>query len=72
MSTHYIEIQNHCDSEIDEANGRVSTLYPVLALLRETKTGLVVDILHCTCPSIARRAWGVSDVRDLRAVGEEV
>jgi hypothetical protein len=66
--THYIEIQDYYTSELDEANGRVDDIFPILAILRESATDLVVNILPCTCPSIAQKAWYVHDVRDNRPV----
>jgi|TARA_R110000851_G_scaffold331307_1_gene505292 hypothetical protein len=66
--THYIEIINNYDSELDEASCRTSLVFPLLALLRESDSGHVVNIMQTTCASIAAKKWYVSDIRDKRSV----
>ena len=64
--SHYIEIQNHYDNDLDEANGRVSKQFPLLALLCDSRKNVMLNFMHCTCPSIAQKFWGVVEIRDTR------
>lgn len=60
----YIEIRHNYDSELNEARGRVSRKFPIMACLIQSKS--VADVLVCKAVSDAQKKWDIEAVRDLR------